>query len=61
MANSHLPNCHPDVTPDWQDIDHPRTSFEQAIALEPVQGEQGHYAGFAPKDWCSPRMHIHPY
>lgn len=56
MANSHLPNCHPDITPDWQDLDYPRTNFEQAIALEPVQGEQGCYAGFAPKDWCTPRM-----
>lgn len=61
MANSHLPNCHPDITPGWQDLGYPRTNFEQAITLEPVQGEQGRYAGFAPKDWCTPRMRIHYY
>lgn len=61
MANSHLPNSHPDVTPGWEDIGYPRTSFEDAIALEPVQGGNGRYAGFAPKDWCSLRMHsTHP-
>lgn len=57
VANSHLPNFHLDVTADWQDIGYPRTSFENAISLEPVQGEHGRYAGFAPKNWRSPRMH----
>ena len=56
MTNSHLPNSHPDVTPDWQDIGYTRTSFDKAIALKPIDGQKGHFSGFAPNDWCIPRM-----
>jgi hypothetical protein len=56
---SYLPKCHLDNNLDWQDSDHPRTSFEQATALEPIQEEQGHNAGFATKGWCTLRMRIH--
>ncbi|KAH8800653.1 thioesterase-like superfamily-domain-containing protein [Xylogone sp. PMI_703] len=54
MANSHLPNSHPDATPDWQDLDYTRTPFRQAITTELVEGAENCFSGFVPRDWCVP-------
>jgi hypothetical protein len=53
MADAHIPNS--EVTPDWQELPYERTSFEKATELTPVEGYTGRYAGFATKDWCTPR------
>ena len=59
MANSHLPNSHPDVTPDWKEFPFSRTSFIDSIQTFVVEGYNGtRYAGAVPQDWCAYGGHI---
>ncbi|KAJ2971232.1 hypothetical protein NQ176_g7796 [Zarea fungicola] len=54
MANAHLPNSHPDVTPGWQPTSPPPVKFLEAINTIPVQGFNGcRFSGFVPAFWCS--------
>lgn len=43
--------------PGWRDLPYPRTSFDQAIKLTPVDGVSGLYKAFRPQDWSLPRTH----
>ncbi|KAL2795511.1 thioesterase-like superfamily-domain-containing protein [Aspergillus keveii] len=52
MVDSHLPNAK--ATPGWRDLPYPRTSFDQAIKLTPVDGVSGQYKAFGPRDWSLP-------
>ncbi|KAF4463150.1 thioesterase-like superfamily domain-containing [Fusarium albosuccineum] len=52
MADAHLPNSHPDVTPDWQPYDFPRTSLLEGIKVQLIEGSEGQrYAGSVPQVW----------
>lgn len=54
MANAHLPNCHPDVTPDWFQETFSRTTYLEAIQTSLVEGfDGGRYQGYVQPDWCS--------
>lgn len=54
MANAHLPNSDPRVTPDWREPPFPRTSFIDHIRTTQVDGFNGtRYSGFVPPDWCA--------
>lgn len=53
MANAHLPNSHPSVTPDWRPLAFDRTPFIDSIQTKRVTGHKDtRYEGFAPPDWC---------
>lgn len=53
MADAHLPNSHPSITPDWRPLPFPRTPFIDSIKTKQVNGPSNtRYAGFAPPDWC---------
>jgi hypothetical protein len=53
MANAHLPNSHPEVTPGYRPFSYPTTPFAQAISTKLVDGTDNCFAGFAPRDWCN--------
>ncbi|KAL9570103.1 hypothetical protein ACKAV7_005611 [Fusarium commune] len=53
MSDSHLPNCHPDVTPTWRPYKFPRIPLPDAIKTSPVADSDGQrYSGSVPPDWC---------
>ncbi|KAF4334381.1 thioesterase-like superfamily domain protein [Fusarium beomiforme] len=53
MANAHLPNSHPDVTPSWRHFKFPRVPLTDAIKTSPVADSDGQrYSGSVPPDWC---------
>lgn len=53
MADAHLPNSHPSITPDWRALPFARTPFISSIQTKRVNGAKDtRYEGFAPPDWC---------
>lgn len=53
MADAHLPNSHPSITPDWRPLPFARTPFIDSIQTKRVdECNSTLYAGFAPPDWC---------
>jgi hypothetical protein len=54
MANAHLPNSHPDVTPDWIEPRNKFVTFASALQTKLAAGSNNVYEGFVPKDWCNP-------
>ncbi|RFU34724.1 hypothetical protein B7463_g1663, partial [Scytalidium lignicola] len=62
MANAHLPNSHPDVTPHWKPLGYETTTFSKAISTTSLRGSDNSFSAFVPKDWCSPSyfgLHAH--
>jgi hypothetical protein len=54
MDNAHLPNSHPNVTPDWRPYPFKTTQLLDAIKTSKVEATGDcRYAGSVPRDWCS--------
>jgi hypothetical protein len=51
MANAHLANSHPDVTPDWIEWDFPRVSYLDAAKTTRIDTHR--YEGIIPPVWCA--------
>jgi hypothetical protein len=56
MADAHLPNCHPSVTPAWKPSQYKPTPFRQAITANQVTGKDDCFEGYTPRDWSVPGM-----
>ncbi|KAH8804442.1 thioesterase-like superfamily-domain-containing protein [Xylogone sp. PMI_703] len=54
MANAHLPNSHPSVTPNWKPLGYATVPFSKATSATPIKRSDNSFSAFAPKDWCSP-------
>ncbi|KFA45805.1 hypothetical protein S40293_09721 [Stachybotrys chartarum IBT 40293] len=54
MANAHLPNSHPQVTPDWKPWPFTQPSFLGSIETTKLAGFDGNrYSGTVPPAWCA--------
>ncbi|KAL2846462.1 thioesterase-like superfamily-domain-containing protein [Aspergillus pseudoustus] len=52
MTDAHIPNA--EATPGWRELPFPKTSFDDAIKIAPVDGVAGLYKAFGPRDWSLP-------
>lgn len=54
MSNSHLPNSHPDVVPNWIKPKYEPTPIGDAVRTSLVAGTDNVFATTLYKDWCGP-------